>query len=504
VAALLANVCTMNRECDESTAANGVGPRPDEHDALEPPGSGDEAPRVDSPWPTPLAPDAFHGLAGEIVGAIAPQTEADPPALLVQFLAAFGNVIGNGPHFVADGARHGCKLFLGTVGATSKGRKGTSWARARQAFELAAHEWTRDRVMSGLSSGEGLIWQIRDPIYKKEKNRKTCEYEDVLVDEGVSDKRILVVEPELASTMAVMARQGNTLSSVVRDAWDRSELRALTKNSPARSSGAHVSIVGHVTRDELRRNLDRTELGNGFANRFLWVCAKRARVLPFGGVPVDLHDLSFRLRDAIVFASKAGEIAFAVDARPIWGSVYADLSEGRPGILGAVTARAEAQVVRLASIYAMLDSSAEIRPAHLRAALAMWEYSFASARWVWGDSLGDPAADALLAMLRANPNGLSSTEIRDGFGHHKADEVARGKGVLLSAGLARMEHRPTKGRSEERWFAMLQATTEGGERETFVASVAFVATPNRARSVLPSLRSGVYRQDENTSGRQAE
>jgi|HubBroStandDraft_1064217.scaffolds.fasta_scaffold19408_2 hypothetical protein len=434
--------------------ANGVDPT-DDHD---PSVGAARSPEADSPWPDPLAAEAFHGLAGEIVGAIAPETEADPPALLVQFLAAFGNVIGNGPHFIADGARHGCKLFLGIVGATSKGRKGTAWARARQAFELAAREWARDRVMSGLSSGEGLIWQIRDPIYKKEKNRKTGEYEDVLVDEGISDKRVLVVEPELASTMAVMARQGNTLSSVVRDAWDRSELRALTKNSPARSSGAHVSIVGHVTRDELRRNLDRTELGNGFANRFLWVSAKRARVLPFGGASVDLHDLSFRLRDAIALASKAGEITFALDARPIWESVYADLSEGRPGILGAVTARAEAQVVRLASIYALLDSSAEIRPAHLRAALAVWGYSFASARWVWGDSLGDPAADALLAMLRANPDGLSSTEIRDGFGHHKADEVARAKRVLLSAGLARMEPRPTKGRSEERWFAMRHAT----------------------------------------------
>jgi hypothetical protein len=47
------------------------------------------------PWPAPLTDDAFHGVAGEIVRAIEPHSEADPAALLIQFLVAFGNLVGH-------------------------------------------------------------------------------------------------------------------------------------------------------------------------------------------------------------------------------------------------------------------------------------------------------------------------------------------------------------------------------------------------------------------------
>jgi hypothetical protein len=90
-----------------------------------------------------------------------------------------------------------------------------------------------------------------------------------MVDEGIEDKRLMVIEPEFASTLRVMARQGNTLSPVIRDTWDRGDLRTLVKHSPAKASGTLISIVGHITVDELRCYLDRTEIGNGFANRFL-------------------------------------------------------------------------------------------------------------------------------------------------------------------------------------------------------------------------------------------
>ena len=50
-------------------------------------------------WPEPPAPDAYYGLAGDIVGAIAPHTEADPVAVLVQLLVAYGALIGGGAWF---------------------------------------------------------------------------------------------------------------------------------------------------------------------------------------------------------------------------------------------------------------------------------------------------------------------------------------------------------------------------------------------------------------------
>src|SRR6185312_11937162 len=44
-------------------------------------------------WPKPIEREAFHGVAGELVQLIEPHSEADPAALLIQFLAGFGNLI---------------------------------------------------------------------------------------------------------------------------------------------------------------------------------------------------------------------------------------------------------------------------------------------------------------------------------------------------------------------------------------------------------------------------
>jgi len=67
--------------------------------------------------------------------------------------------------------------------------------------------------------------------------------------------------------------------------------------------------------------------------------------------------------------------------------------------LGAATNRAEAHVVRLAAIYATLDRDRQIRLPHLEAALALWRYSADSARWIFGDSLGDPTAEVWVPVL---------------------------------------------------------------------------------------------------------
>ena len=127
-----------------------------------------------------------------------------------------------------------------------------------------------------------MIWQCRDAIYRWEKQKGADEPEEVLVDPGLEDKRLWVVESEFASVLRVAQRDGNTLTAIIRRAWDRDDLRTLTKNNPATATGAHIGIIGHVSRDEFLRYLDRSELANGFANRFLFFAVKRARLLPDG------------------------------------------------------------------------------------------------------------------------------------------------------------------------------------------------------------------------------
>ena len=163
------------------------------------------------PWPDPLDEAAYHGLAGEIVRTIEPHSEADPVAVHVQLLVAFGNVIGRRAYFPVEADRHYGNLFVCLVGNTSKGRKGVSWGQASRPFQTIDEAWNRGRMMGGLSSGEGLIWAVRDasskrqPIYEgKGKNKRIVDHEIVVDDEGEEDKRMMVVEEEFSAVTLIL------------------------------------------------------------------------------------------------------------------------------------------------------------------------------------------------------------------------------------------------------------------------------------------------------------
>jgi hypothetical protein len=408
--------------------------------------------RSELPWPE-MDILAYHGLAGDIVNAISPHSEADPIAILIQVLTFFGNLVGPAPYYQVEADRHHANLFTVLVGTSAKGRKGTSGGRARSVF--SDEQWTT-RIKGGLSSGEGLINEVRDEVCKWDAKNKTYE----IIDPGVTDKRLMIVEPEFAGALAVMERPGNTLSPVLRNAWDGLVLSTITKNSPLRATGAHISITAHITEDELRARLTRTDAASGFGNRFLYPLVKRSKFLPFGGSleESEIKILSARLEETIKSARVGKQITMTQGAREHWEAVYKDLSAAQSGLLGAVTARAEAQSVRLAMIYALIDGRTEIDVDHLKAALAIWEYCEASAARIFGQSLGDPVADEILrALQQAGANGLTRTAIRDLFGRHRTgDRIGAALALLMTNGHARAEERMTSGRPSEVWFAVGQ------------------------------------------------
>ena len=408
------------------------------------------------PWPEPMNKAAFQGLAGRFVRLIEPHSEADPVCILGQFLGAFSSAGGRSPHFTVEADRHSLNLYQVHVGKSSKARKGTSWGRARQAIVEADPDWS-DHIVHGLSSGEGLIHAVRDPIERRDpikESGRVIEYQTVITDHGVEDKRLLVVEAEFASVLKVCDRPGNTLSPMLRMGWDSGNLGTLTRNNPLKATGAHISIIGHITTDELLRHLDNTESANGFANRFLWFGVRRSKALPEGG-SLEAHELApvvAEVSDALAFAKNVGEIRRDSGARKIWHAVYEKLSEGKPGLLGAMIARGEAQVMRLACIYAVLDQSFVIRADHLQAALAVWEYCERSVRHIFGEKMGDPIADRIVDALRDHPVGLTRTEISNLFGRHMSgNQIERALQHLKSHGHASPVEEPTGGRSTERW-----------------------------------------------------
>ena len=141
---------------------------------------------------------------------------------------------------------------------------------------------------------------------------------------------------------------------------------------------------------KLRQALDHTSMANGYANRFLFACVRRSKSLPHGGaLDQEIYrKLGARTLEALTAARTVERLTMTDAANQHWKNIYQTLSEGLPGLLGAITD-------------------------HLDAALALWNFCVASARYIFGDIVGNPVADTVLRALRAaGADGLSRTGLR--------------------------------------------------------------------------------------------
>jgi hypothetical protein len=387
-------------------------------------------------WPRPLGKHAMCGLLGDIVGSIGPHTEADPAALAFQTLTAFGNLVGPGPHFSVEADKHSGRLSVTLVGSSSRARKGTSRGYVLRLLRLADKQWARECVQSGLASGEGLVEAVAKNV------------------ESVQDGRLCIVEDELSSDLRVMLRFTNTLSPVLRNAWDGRPLQVMTREAPLRVTDAHVSVIAHITQHDLERYLGQTELFNGFANRFLWVCVRRSKLLPDGGRIGSkvISSLAQRLKESFEFARNLKEVGLSRGAGNLWHKQYAKLTEDVPGLVGAVTSRAEAQVRRMALIYALINQSSTVRTKHLRAALEAWRYCADSALYIFGARESESVENKILAALLLAGEGLTRTQINAALHHHTSkSDISRALEHLKARGLVHKMLVETAGRPAERW-----------------------------------------------------
>jgi hypothetical protein len=352
--------------------------------------------------------------------------------------------------------RHHANLFAVFVGGTASGAKGTAWSAAKWLLRDADPVWSRECVQTGLSTGEGLIHAVRDPRYEPEKPGKGIKGSDpgrpnlVLADPGVIDKRLLVVETEMGTLFKRSARDTNTLSPVMRDAWDGHEtLRTMVKADPNKATDAHVSMVGHITAEELRFELAKgTDIYNGFANRCLWFMVRRSKLLPDGGSLTAKHRDRFGrvLSQARETAPVLGCLARDDGARAMWGAVYAELSRERGGAFGKVTARAHAQALRLSMIYAAVDGSAIIRREHLDAALAVWRYCEASAAMLFKPGGDLPVEDTdreLLMLIRLQGGRMNTRDVMRSAHratYNTADKVSEAFARMRAKGWGRVEY----------------------------------------------------------------
>jgi hypothetical protein len=248
-------------------------------------------------WPAPLDKAAYHGVLGKIAREMEPHIEADSSALLVNLVVAAGVALGRGArtwrsdvalgrgsHVQVGAKPHYAILYAVDVGQSGD-NKGDAWwpieTLLQQVMRGSDGLPVRPHTTDGLSTGEGLLWQMRDERRETRPARNGKPAEEAVVDVGVADKRLLAFEAEFARVLATMYREGSTLSMTLRNLYDGAQVaRSSPKGNPITATGVHFGLIAQITPEELRRKLHEVELFNGFGNRFLWVLTRRIHSRP--------------------------------------------------------------------------------------------------------------------------------------------------------------------------------------------------------------------------------
>ena len=383
-------------------------------------------------WPqfsTKMCP----GFLGEFVALATENSEADPAAVCITALVRFcgevyGLVAGKGPHTYAGDTPHPPRLFSVICGNSSKSRKGTSRHPVSRLFnqqDSAAADLPKNlpspaKESGGpLSSGEGLAYSVRDETDEEREKWQKRNPNEILRDKN--DKRLVVTDEEFCSALTSMKRVGNNLSMVVRSFWDSGNCAPLTKNFPVIARNVHVSILGHITIQELTSFFDAVQAVNGFGNRFLWIFARRSKLVPLPERMPDtkLAPLQRELWNMITLAQQREAIYMTKRTREMWEAIYPDISAEHPGRVGEIISRAEAQTLRLSLVYALLDGKENIEENHLESASAMWTYARDSALYIfshWTNT--DPLASKIVDALKPRP--LTATELSAALGRNIA------------------------------------------------------------------------------------
>jgi hypothetical protein len=412
---------------------------------------------IQEPRPEPMAQAAYHGVMGDIAQIVTAKSEACPESILVQSLVSFGNLIGRKP-YIHQASWHHLNEFVVLAGETATGCKGISWDAVSQLTQTLDPSWFDDRVMGGFNSGEGIIDEVRDASTKAGRGGKA------VTDPGVSDKRLLIFEDEFGRLLTAANWQNSTLSAVLRDIWDgRRKLRSISIQNSRRATGAHISLIGHITPRELRAKLTDIDSVNGFANRILWIAVEgngTVAIPPLIDWQKEQFQIVNKLRNILAdFASRpVTRLEWTAEGELAWNKYYQEMkSRNFFGLLAPIIKRSIPHVLRLTGIYTVLDNAIGMRPEHLAAARAVVDYDERSAQWIFQQKTGDKEADRILWALEREPRGISRNAIgREVFGGNRpAAEIDMKLTLLRDNNKADFRHERSAqtNRITERWYA---------------------------------------------------
>lgn len=370
------------------------GDRPDTHR---------NAPRPD--------PACLYGLVGDVALAGSENTEANPYAVALNFMVYLSAALGRGSFTPVGNTWHHPRQFGLHVGRSGRGRKGDAASlihRIDMAVRTANEDAAPQVHRGGLSTREGLALMIHDG-WAQGKDEVP----------PIHDKRLCVFESEFANILAQGKRDGNTLSSALRDAWDGVSIKPATKSNRVWASNPHIGLMGAVTPNELRVLMASRELTNGFANRFLIIWAERIKVLPFPQATPEpvVDDLARRVVEVIEFAGglrfvdrDVQRIELTTAAKARYARLYLgelnDQSDGE--LIGALMERRAPVLLRLAMLFALVDLTRDVGVPHIDAALAWVRYWRESVKFIFSSAVDEDGtartnetAERIVGFLKA-------------------------------------------------------------------------------------------------------
>ena len=394
----------------------------------------------------------FYGLVGKVAHTAAKNTEVNPVAAATAFMSFLAANMGRDAFFHIANSIHHPRLFTMHIGRSGRGRKGDSQQitlRVRQRIAELEPKLLGQLHTGGLSSREGLASLIQDA--HGDRN-------------GTDDKRLWVIESEFSNVLHQTKRDGNTLSSSLRDAWDGGDIKPAVKQGKTWVSAPHVGIHANITPSELKALLTSREMHNGFANRFLFIWSESAVEVAFPKpTPTQVIDaLAHSSIDVLRFAKgnypdrqNGQEISLSAAARDCYADIYPKVR--RPLASEFVTSLLERRapyLLRLAMLFALTDQSRVIEPCHIQAALAWVNYATQSVRFIFQDqdkSASDDEtrrnAEKIVTYLESYPRGCTATTLaNDCFKKHlSADKFNKALAHLLTDIPRRIERVEIKG-----------------------------------------------------------
>lgn len=365
---------------------------------------GETSKEIDTHRNTPRAtPAMLYGIFGEFGKAAAKNTEVNPYAAAINLMAYLSACFGRGVYFYIANDVHHVRLYILHIGRSSRGQKGGAHSLLNRVIDeiqrrhgSSEESLLPNRHTGGLSSKEGLARLIHDG-YKQGKDESPA----------ITDKRLFIRESEFANVMQQAARNGNTLSAGLRDAWDGIGIQPATKHQGIWASNPHIAISGACTPTELLTLTSKNDVSNGFLNRFIIFWGERTKLVPFpeSTAPDVVSKLATKIEAIIQFAKgdyawdanpvysreNTRQITFSNKAKALYASLYMQTfpkyNDGEN--VAALLERKAPYLMRMAALFALSDLTLTVDEQHITAAYEWVKYWRESVKYIFNDAAAE-------------------------------------------------------------------------------------------------------------------